>query len=659
MKVFRPLLVTVLFFISMPLAAAAADHPLDALNAAEIASAVEVLRAAEKADDDTLFVAITLDEPDKQQVLAWKPGDPMARRARVVMRRDRSTIQAIVDLGAPSLVSSGEVAGVQPAIATPELFAGMAAAIGDPRMQEGLAKRGITDLEQLFCAPRTVGNFGQAAEMTRRLSKLDCFDIRGILTDVFAKPIEGLFATVDLDTGEVIEVTDLGVVPIPPGDSELDPESIGAQREVEPVLFSSPRGSNVAIDGSWVSWQKWSFHLRWDVRAGLIVSMVGYEDDGERRSILYQGSLAEIFVPYQDPTEGWYFRNYMDEGDYGLGTMGAALEPGADCPESAVFVSPIMANAEGGSAQLPNRVCVYERTAGDPIWRHYDLATEVTSSRPGLELVVRNIASVGNYDYAFDWVFDQGGNLTFRGGATGIDSVKGVRALSLADETAQEDTAWGPLVAPGRAGINHDHFFSVRLDLDVDGTANTFVRDRMVAERLPTHSPRRSVWRVQQEVAKTDTEARFRLDFQRPSLWRVLNPDETNALGYPTSYAIKTAGNALPLVDEDDPPLSRALFATYHLWVTPYAAEERYAAGEFPNQSTPGQGLPAWTANGRGIEDQDIVLWYTLGFHHVPSAEDWPVYNLGWHSVTLRPYNFFDHNPALDVPPAKTGGAAR
>ncbi len=110
-------------------------------------------------------------------------------------------------------------------------------------------------------------------------------------------------------------------------------------------------------------------------------------------------------------------------------------------------------------------------------------------------------------------------------------------------------------------------------------------------------------------------------------------------------------GNALPLVDEDDMPLARALFATQHLWVTPYDPDERWAAGDYPNQSEPGQGLPAWTANRRPVENTDIVLWYTLGFHHMPSAEDWPVYNLGWHSLTVKPYNFFDRNPALDAAP--------
>jgi primary-amine oxidase len=130
-----------------------------------------------------------------------------------------------------------------------------------------------------------------------------------------------------------------------------------------------------------------------------------------------------------------------------------------------------------------------------------------------------------------------------------------------------------------------------------------------------------------------------------------VNPSRKNALGYPVSYMLHASGNALPLVDADDPALRRAQFATHHLWVTPYNAAERYAAGDYPNQAAPGQGLPAWTSRRRGIENQDIVLWYTLGFHHVPSVEDWPVYNLGWHSVTLKPFNFFDRNPAVDVPP--------
>jgi primary-amine oxidase len=206
------------------------------------------------------------------------------------------------------------------------------------------------------------------------------------------------------------------------------------------------------------------------------------------------------------------------------------------------------------------------------------------------------------------------------------------------------------MISPGRVGTNHDHFFSIRLDLDIDGTANTFMRNLLVADKTSDQNGR-VIWRTISEVAKTDSDAKFRLSYERPAMWHVMNMHKKNQIGYPVSYMIHPQANTLP-VAANDSPLQRALFANYHLWVTPYSADERYAAGDYPNQSTPGQGLPAWTANNRNIEDQDIVLWYTMGFHHVPSAEDWPVYNLGWHSVTLKPYNFFDRNPALDVPPS-------
>jgi len=629
-----------------PAAAQTVTHPLDALTADEIATAVKVLREAGRADDRTLFASISLEEPPKGAVLAWTAGAPIPRAARVIMRRDARTREAVVDVVGSTVMSDTEVAG-QPFVTVSEINAVITAVTSDPRMRDGLRLRGITNPAALFCAPRTVGNFGAPEENTRRITKVDCLDTSNARTNMFAKPIEGLFATVDLDTHEVLGVTDLGVVPIPGGNSELDPASIGALRTVHPVVQTLPDGGNVAIDHSLVQWQKWSFHVRWDIRAGVILSLVRFND----RSVLYQGSLAEIFVPYQDPTTGWYYRNYLDEGDYGFGTMASPLVPGADCPATATFLSPVISNAAGGADTLDGRICIFERAPGEPAWRHTELLSGATESRPAIELVVRYIATVGNYDYVLDWVFDQKGNLTYRGGATGIDSVKGVTAQRASDPTAPADTAWGPLVAPGRAGIFHDHFFSIRLDLDVDGPVNSFVSAALVPERLPAGQPRRTIWKRQEQVARTDTEAKFRLSYERPAMWYVVNPARTNALGYPVGYRIQASGNALPLVDEGDSPLSRAQFASQHMWVTPYARDERWAAGDYPNQSTPGQGLPAWTAKRRNIENTDIVLWYTMGFHHMPSAEDWPVYNLGWHTVTLRPYQFFDRNPALDVPP--------
>ena len=65
--------------------------------------------------------------------------------------------------------------------------------------------------------------------------------------------------------------------------------------------------------------------------------------------------------------------------------------------------------------------------------------------------------------------------------STGLDAAKAVLAETLASPTAKIDTQTGTLIAPHRLGVNHDHFFSYRIDFDIDGTANDFSRMRLVA----------------------------------------------------------------------------------------------------------------------------------------------------------------------------------
>ena len=85
--------------------------------------------------------------------------------------------------------------------------------------------------------------------------------------------------------------------------------------------------------------------------------------------------------------------------------------------------------------------------------------------------------------------------------------------------------------------------------------------------------------------------------------------------------------------------------------MTPYAAAERYPAGDYPNQHPGGAGLPEWTKADRSIESTNIVVWYSFGSHHIARAEDWPVMPVVRLGFSLVPDGFFDRNPALDVPP--------
>jgi Cu2+-containing amine oxidase len=90
-----------------------------------------------------------------------------------------------------------------------------------------------------------------------------------------------------------------------------------------------------------------------------------------------------------------------------------------------------------------------------------------------------------------------------------------------------------------------------------------------------------------------------------------------------------------------------------HLWVTAYDPDQRFPAGEYPNQHPGGDGLPAWTAADRPLENADLVLWHTFTAHHVVRPEDWPVISVTRVGFQLRADGFFDGNPALDVAPAE------
>jgi primary-amine oxidase len=124
-----------------------------------------------------------------------------------------------------------------------------------------------------------------------------------------------------------------------------------------------------------------------------------------------------------------------------------------------------------------------------------------------------------------------------------------------------------------------------------------------------------------------------------------------NITGEPVSYQLMAGNNVLPFAHERSSFLQRAGFTKHHVWVTPYHPEERYPAGEYPNQHKGGDGLPAWTKANRSIEQTDIVLWHTVGVHHSPRIEEWPVMPVTYAGFMLRPNGFFNQNPALDVAP--------
>jgi primary-amine oxidase len=396
--------------------------------------------------------------------------------------------------------------------------------------------------------------------------------------------------------------------------------------------------------------------------------MVGIEDHGTVRSVMYEGSLSEMYVPYQDPEETWNSHVFLDAGEYfmdtGLGIV-KPLIPGVDCPDYATYFSAFFYKENGAPFERPQVACLFERTKGDPIWRHSD--SNGNFGRPTRELVLRTVATVGNYDYVLDWRFGQDGGITVGVGATGILEVKPVSdtdvTKSMSANLTDKDTPGGPvefghLIAPGTDAVDHDHFFSFRLDLDVDGTKNTFMVDKLVPYKIPaSRNPgsgeaygRHWIWAMKPTMPATEGDAKQDISMQHPAMWRFASSDKKGPMGYPTSFEIMAGVTGTSLLPPDEWPQKRAGFSEHQLWVTPYDPDERYAGGKYVTGSRGTDGLAVWTKKNRSIMDTDIVAWYTVGFHHVPRAEDWPQMPIMWHEFQILPYDFFPRNPTMDLP---------
>jgi primary-amine oxidase len=259
--------------------------------------------------------------------------------------------------------------------------------------------------------------------------------------------------------------------------------------------------------------------------------------------------------------------------------------------------------------------------------------------------VISFIATFGNYDYGFYWYLYQDGSIEAEIKLTGILSAMAVPAA--------ERPPFGRLVAPEVSAANHQHFFCARLDFDIDGRDNRVYEVHTEREPRGERNPFGNVFRSQATLLERESEAQQFVDPLAARHWRIANASVPNRFDDPVAYRLVPGANVAPFAYPDAPACERAGFITSHLWVTAFDANERFAAGDYPNQHSGGAGLPLWTQANRNLVDTDIVVWYTFGSHHTARPEEWPVMPVERIGFMLKPDGFFDRNPSLDVPPAK------
>ncbi|MDJ0779751.1 MAG: primary-amine oxidase [Gammaproteobacteria bacterium] len=598
----------------------------------EYRRAAAVVRRAAGLDDSAWFETICLDESgrfDGERAAYVCCYEPSSNR----------TFSGIARFSDESLHDWQHLPGVQPRILAEESAFACELAREHPEMIEKLRARGIDDPSRVLIEAWSAGHFGRDEENQRRLSYGFCWLMNNAGDNPYARPIANLHPVFDLATREIIRVEDFGAVPLPPDPGPI--RRAETREDMREIAITQGDGPSFEVDGYHVRWHNWEMQIGFSQREGLVLHDIGYRDGGRLRPLMKRACMAEMIVPYGDPRGVHFRRNAFDTGEIGIGAALDSLRLGCDCLGYIHYFDLWTHDWQGEPRRIDNAVCMHEEDFGIQ-WKYSVPASGQTSVTRSRRLVISTIATIGNYVYGFFWYFYQDGNIGVEVKATGIPFPS-----ALEGEAA---SPYGNVIGNGIESHVHQHVFSFRFDMAIDGDGNTASEVNFRAPPMDADNPHGNAILTEETRFKTELEAQREIDARGARYWRVLNPASKNRYGAPVAYKLLPGGNAFPFQHPDSPVGQRAGFMYKHFWVTRYAGDERYPAGWFPNQHPGGDGLPRWTEADRDIDGQDIVVWYTLNYHHWPRPEDWPVQPVVYADFHWMPDGFFDENPTMDLP---------
>lgn len=641
------------------------SHPLDPLSAAEIKAAAAACRtraAQEKVASLLRFNAISLQEPAKHQLVAYDTGRARkpARRAFCILQAwpKHPVIEAVVDLGSsrPSVISWKPIHGVQ-ALAHPEdCILAEDIAKADPEVQRKLRDEyGITDLALVACDPWSV----HGPPVEGRLIQLWLYKRSSPDDNHYAHPIE-FVPFVDLNKRKVVhmELPHSLTLQVPERDVNYHSSLFSDFRSgLRPLVVSQPQGPSFEMEGNLIKWQKWQFRLGFNFREGVVLHQVGYEDQGRVRPILHRASLVEMAVPYGDVNEPFQRKCAFDVGDYGLGYCANSLELGCDCLGHIQYFDAILNDTKGNPMVIKKAVCLHEEDAGI-LWKHMEYRNGHAEVRRSRRLVISFISTVVNYEYLFYYSLYQDGTIDYQIKLTGELSTNALSKHELDMGSGQ----YGTIVTPEVNAQNHQHMFCARLDFAVDcehgGRSLVVTETNVESLGAGSHNPFGNGFRAVETELRNEQQAKRVANPQTSRTWKIKNPLRINPITR-TPIAYKMMTNAAPTILAVPGSLlaSRGEFATQNLWVTPHHDAENFPAGDYPLQSNGGEGIGKWTRQNRTVSGCDPVVWHAFGVTHFPRIEDFPVMPVEVVGFTLKPVNFFDGNPGVDVPPEHNNGS--
>lgn len=418
--------------------------------------------------------------------------------------------------------------------------------------------------------------------------------------------------------------------------------------DLKPLRVIQPEGASFKLTqigetGNMLDWQKWNFRIGYNAREGPVLYDVRY--DG--RPLFYRISLSDMNIPYADPRHPFHKKSAFDLGDAGAGAMANDLKLGCDCLGHIQYLSAVISDDLGAPTPLDNCVCVHEQDGGIG-WKHTNYRTGRAAIARSRELVLQTIITVSNYEYILAFMFNQAGEFSYEVRATGVLSTQPID-----HELDKIGVPFGTVVHPGVLAVHHQHIFSLRIDPMIEGHSNRLVYDE--AHPMPVDkdwNPHGTGYAVSEKIVEQSSGLDLNPDTNR--VFKIQNTAVRNPINNkPVAYKIHAPPFQKILSRPESFNFKRAEFSDHNIYVTTHQDRELYAGGWYTNQSRGGTGVRGWADRKDDVVDKDIVVWVQFGINHVPRIEDFPVMPAEILKVSLKPVNFFDKNPALDVPPSE------
>lgn len=410
------------------------------------------------------------------------------------------------------------------------------------------------------------------------------------------------------------------------------------QREgLKPLIISQPEGPSFDVDGTRITWQGWEFRVATNVREGFAL----YDVHFKGRSLFYKLNLSEMTVPYLDGRAPFHRKQAFDLGDCGFGNSANSLALGCHCLGVVKYLDTRRSDVNGNPVLIPSTICMHEQDYGI-LFLHKNYRTDSSVVTRRREFVVQTIATVANYEYIINLIFDQAGAITVQVRATGILSTMPN------DETVVTDFATP--VGPGVTAAYHQHLLSFRFDTRIDGDNNTVVYDDYVPMEENTALNPYNIGAVQKRTYMEKSGYVDQSPFTNRT-YKVINENSINPVTKkPVGYKFEMPARQMILASKDSFNVKRAHYATKQFWVTKHHDDQQYAAGEFTNQSVQDTGLGVWANGSENVRNTDTVVWATLALTHPPVTEQFPVMTSDFLQFLVTPASFFTQNPAMDIP---------